>query len=43
MLTATAEERTREGRSGVCDVTVTSGDGSVVAEFRGRSRELPPR
>jgi len=43
VLTATAAERTREGRSGVCDVTVTSSDGSVVAEFRGRSRELPPR
>jgi len=41
VLTATAVERTRAGRSGICDVTVTSADGSVVAEFRGRSRALP--
>jgi acyl-CoA thioesterase len=41
VLTATAVERVRRGRSGVCDVTVTSTDGEVVAEFRGRSRALP--
>lgn len=40
VLVATAEERTREGRSGVCDVTVRCDD-AVVAEFRGRSRALP--
>ncbi len=43
VLTATADERTREGRSGICDVTVRTADGGVVAEFRGRSRSLPPR
>ena len=44
VLVATADERARRGRSGVCDVTVhrsaESGDGTVVAEFRGRSRTL---
>ncbi len=42
-LVATAVERTRHGRSGVYDVTVTAvrEDGpQVVAEFRGRSRSL---
>jgi acyl-CoA thioesterase len=39
-LVATATERVRYGRSGVYDVTVTRGAGEVVAEFRGRSREL---
>jgi acyl-CoA thioesterase len=34
---ATAVERTRFGRSGVYDVTLTRGE-EVVAEFRGRSR-----
>ncbi len=38
-LVATALERTRYGRSGIYDVTVTRGD-EVVAEFRGRSRTL---
>lgn len=42
VLTATAAERVRDGRSGICDVTVRTGDGAVVAEFRGRSRALPP-
>lgn len=43
-LEATATERTRFGRSGVYDVTVTRGaDGPVVAEFRGRSRTLTGR
>jgi acyl-CoA thioesterase len=37
-LTARATERTRYGRSGIYDVTVTRDDGEVVAEFRGRSR-----
>jgi acyl-CoA thioesterase len=39
-LTATAVERTRRGRSGVYDVTVSTSDGQVVAEFRGRSRTI---
>lgn len=40
-LTASAEERTRYGRNGIYDVTVTREDAdgtSVIAEFRGRSR-----
>ncbi|MEV4812433.1 hydroxyphenylacetyl-CoA thioesterase PaaI [Micromonospora avicenniae] len=46
LLTAYATERTRYGRSGIYDVTVTRDDGAVIAEFRGRSRTLvdrPPR
>ncbi|MCX7381569.1 MAG: hydroxyphenylacetyl-CoA thioesterase PaaI [Alphaproteobacteria bacterium] len=39
-LTAVAAERTRAGRSGIYDVTVTAPDGSVIAEFRGHSRGL---
>ena len=42
VLVATATERVRHGRSGIYDVTVRRGD-EVVAEFRGRSRSLPPR
>jgi acyl-CoA thioesterase len=38
-LVATAVERTREGRDGVYDVTVTAGE-TVVAVFTGRSREI---
>ncbi len=38
VLLATATERVRHGRSGLYDVTVTRGDGTVIAEFRGRSR-----
>jgi acyl-CoA thioesterase len=40
-LRATAVERHRAGRSGLYDVTVRrASDGGVVAEFRGRSRDL---
>ncbi len=39
-LLATATERSRAGRSGVYDVTVTAGEGVVIAEFRGNSRGL---
>ena len=39
-LSATAVERSRRGRSGLYDITVTRDDGTVVAEFRGRSRSL---
>ena len=39
-LTARATERSRKGRSGIYDVTVTRGDGTVIAEFRGLSRTL---
>ena len=44
VLVADARQRTTYGRSGLTDVTVTrESDGAVVAEFRGRSRSLPPR
>lgn len=36
-LTATAVRRTRSGRTGLYDVSVTDETGDVVAEFRGRS------
>ncbi|MEZ0095172.1 acyl-CoA thioesterase [Streptacidiphilus sp. EB129] len=39
LLLATAEERTRFGRSGIYDVRIARGD-TVVAEFRGRSRSV---
>lgn len=39
-LEAVAVERSRRGRSGLYDVTVRTTDGTVVAEFRGRSRSL---
>src|SRR6059058_1426752 len=39
-LVATAVERARRGRSGLYDVTVSTSNGDVVAEFRGRSRSL---
>ncbi len=39
LLVATAAERVSYGRSGIYDVTVRRGD-EVVAEFRGRSREI---
>ena len=37
-LMAVATERARFGRSGLYDVTVTRSDGTVIAEYRGRSR-----
>ncbi|WP_350280218.1 hydroxyphenylacetyl-CoA thioesterase PaaI [Kribbella sp. HUAS MG21] len=39
VLVAEARERTTFGRNAIYDVTVTRGD-EVVAEFRGRSRQL---
>ena len=42
-LTAVAVERSRAGRSGIYDITVTGGDGKVVAEFRGHSRVIEGR
>lgn len=39
VLTATATERTRYGRSGIYDVTIRRGH-DVIAEFRGRSRTI---
>ncbi|MEP6855394.1 MAG: hydroxyphenylacetyl-CoA thioesterase PaaI [Pedococcus sp.] len=44
VLRAEARQRAAYGRSGITDVTVTrASDGALVAEFRGRSRSLPPR
>ena len=40
VLTASAVERSRAGRSGIYDVTVTKTDGRTVAEFRGLSRTV---
>ena len=39
VLTATACERSRTGRTGVYDVEVRSGEGALVALFRGTSYE----
>ena len=39
VLTAEARVRSRYGRSGIYDVTVTHGD-RLVAEFRGRSQQV---
>jgi acyl-CoA thioesterase len=39
VLLATARERARAGRTGVYDVEVSNGDGTVVALFRGTSYE----
>ncbi len=39
VLVATAVERSREGRDGVYDIVVRSGE-NVVAEFLGRSKEI---
>ena len=39
-LVATAREVSRSGRSGIYDVSVTSEDGTVIAEFRGHSRVI---
>lgn len=39
VLIATARERSRAGRTGVYDVEVRSGEGTVVALFRGTSYE----
>jgi len=40
VLTAVAEERYREKRSGIYDCTVTNQDGTVIAEMRGNSRTV---
>lgn len=39
-LTATAREVTRQGRSGIYDITVTNQHGARIAEFRGHSRSI---
>ena len=40
VLTATAKERYREGRSGIYDVTIVNQDGKAIAEMRGNSRTV---
>lgn len=40
VLTAVAEERYREARSGIYDCTVTDQNGKVIAEMRGNSRTV---
>jgi acyl-CoA thioesterase len=40
VLTAVAEKRVRGRRTGVYDVTVSNGNGAVVAVFRGNSYEV---
>jgi acyl-CoA thioesterase len=42
-LTARCTERHRAGRSGIYDITVSAGDGRIVAEFRGHSRSIEGR
>ena len=39
-LTATAEEVTRQGRSGLYDIMVRNQDGTLIASFRGHSRAI---
>jgi acyl-CoA thioesterase len=40
ILTATAEQHFKSGRSGLYDVTVRRANGEAVAHFRGRSYEI---
>ena len=40
VLTATAAEQSRGGRTGVYDITVTNQDGRTVALFRGKSYQV---
>lgn len=40
VLTASCEERSKRGRSGIYDVTITNQAGVQIAFFRGRSRTL---
>jgi acyl-CoA thioesterase len=42
-LTATAEELSLKGRSGLYDVCVANQDGAVIAEMRGCSRAIQGR
>jgi acyl-CoA thioesterase len=39
-LSALASERVRQGRTGICDITVTNQLQEIVAEFRGISRTI---
>jgi len=40
VLTATAAEREREGRDGTYDISVSTTEGTLVATFVGRSKEI---
>jgi acyl-CoA thioesterase len=40
VLTATAVEQSRGGRTGVYDITLTNQDGNTVALFRGKSYQV---
>ncbi len=40
MLTATAVERSRSGRTGVYDIEVTNQEGVLIALFRGKSYQI---
>jgi len=40
VLTATARELSKQGRSGIYDISLTREDGTVIAEFRGHSRTI---
>ena len=40
VLVAEAEEKSLVGRSGVCAVSVRTGDGRAIAEFQGYSRSI---
>ena len=42
-LVAEGHQIATTGRSGLCDITVSTQDGDVVAQFRGRSRAVPLR
>ncbi len=39
-LTARAQERSLDGRSGIYDIRVDNQDGKAIAEFRGHSRTI---
>jgi acyl-CoA thioesterase len=39
-LTATAEERSRRGRTGIYDITIRNQHGDTIALFRGRSYKI---
>ena len=41
VLSAEAVERSLAGRAGLYDVTVRTAEGTVVAEVRGRTRQVP--
>lgn len=42
-LVAEGRQIATTGRSSLCDITVTTQEGDVIAQFRGRSRTVPLR